>query len=186
LDRPSDFDLLNWEAATEWGANNDSGTIWHRVKGGPIEGIAGRAQWIWTAANCEDEGAPGGNDSVFIRATIETVLAAEPATIDIDPDTLNLKSRGNSITCYIELPESYVVGDIVIESVILEETISAEASRTEIGDYDQDSITDLMVKFDRQGLIEYLDGTTGQVQLTVRGEVGGIPFEGSDTITVIE
>jgi hypothetical protein len=29
-----------------------------------------------------------------------------------------------------------------------------------------------MVKFDRQVLIEYLDGTTGEVTLTVGGELG--------------
>ena len=44
----------------------------------------------------------------------------------------------------------------------------------------------MMVKFDREALIDYLDGTTGEVTLTVSGEVAGTPFEGSDTITVIK
>jgi len=41
------------------------------------------------------------------------------AIIDINPDTLNLKSKGNWITAYIELPEDYTVADIGIDSIIL-------------------------------------------------------------------
>lgn len=109
-----------------------------------------------------------------------------PATIDINPQTLNLKSKGRWITAYIELPDGYDVADIDVGTVTLADTISAEDHPTEVGDYDEDGITDLMVKFDRQALVEYLDGTTGEVTPTVSGELsGGTPFEGSDTITVI-
>ena len=107
------------------------------------------------------------------------------AIIDIDPDTLNLKSSGEWITAYIELPEGYDVADIDVSTVLLEDTISAEANPTKIGDYDDDDVADLMVKFDRQEVIAIVDAGD-QVEITVTGEVVGAPFEGSDTIRVIE
>jgi hypothetical protein len=41
------------------------------------------------------------------------------ASIDIKPDTLNLKSKGNWITAYIELPEGSNVGDIDCSTIRL-------------------------------------------------------------------
>ena len=38
------------------------------------------------------------------------------ATTDIDPDTLNLKSKAKWVTVYMELPERYDVADIDEES----------------------------------------------------------------------
>ena len=70
--------------------------------------------------------------------------------------------------------------------MLLEDTITAESSPIEIGDNDNDGIPDLMVKFDRQALIDYLDDITGDVTLTVTGElIDETQFSGSDTITVI-
>ena len=105
------------------------------------------------------------------------------ASMDIDPNTLNLKSKGKWITAYIELPEGYSVGDIDISTVKLNDEIPAELHPTEVGDYDTDGITDLMVKFDRAEVMALL--SVGEATLTITGEVNGIPFEGSDTITVI-
>lgn len=105
------------------------------------------------------------------------------ATIDIDPDTLNLKSKGKWITAYIELPEGYTVGDIDISTVKLNGEISAELHPTELSDYDEDGIPDLMVKFDRQALIQLLSAE--ESTLTITGEVNGTPFKGSDTTRVI-
>lgn len=108
------------------------------------------------------------------------------AAIDIDPYTLNLKSQVKWITCYIELPQGYDVGDIDISSILLKEQVPAELSPTKIGDYDDDSVLDLMVKFDRfavQGILEVGD----EVEITVTGELtDGTPFEGRDTIRVID
>lgn len=39
-----------WESATEYGANGGA-NIWASVNGGPISGISGDAQWIWSANN---------------------------------------------------------------------------------------------------------------------------------------
>ncbi len=111
------------------------------------------------------------------------------ASIDFDPDTLNLKSKGKWVTAYIELPEGYDVNQIDVSSILLNDMFPAIDKPTEIGDYDDDGITDLMVKFDRQLLIEYLKvqeyGDGDMVELTVTGEAAGTRFEGFDTIRAI-
>jgi parallel beta-helix repeat protein len=98
-------------------------------------------------------------------------------TIDIDPDTLNLKSKGRWITCYIGLPEGYDVNDIDISTIIQEDTIHAEW-----GDVHDDT---LMVKFDRSEVEDML--SPGTYNLKVTGKLtDGTMFEGySDEIRVI-
>lgn len=104
------------------------------------------------------------------------IESGEPE-IDIDPNTLNLKSKGRWITCYITLPGSYDVSDIDMSSVLLEDVLPAEW-----GDIQGDT---LMVKFDRSAVEDML--VPGTYNLKVSGLVGGSDFEGySDEIRVIE
>jgi len=116
------------------------------------------------------------------------------AIVDIDPDVLNLTSQGNYITCYIQLPPGYSVGNVDVESVHL---VSAGGNAVEpplprvgpwgIGAYDEDVIEFLMVKFDRQELIGILESMSagGDVSLRVEGELyDGTPFAGSDLIRI--
>ncbi|MDD5687701.1 MAG: T9SS type A sorting domain-containing protein [Elusimicrobia bacterium] len=115
--------------------------------------------------------------------TLETIIAA---TIDINPNTLNLKSKGNWITAYIELPIRYNVQNINISSLLLNDKISAEQKSTSTGDHDSDGIPDLMVKFSREEAQKIL--CTGEdVTLTLTGSlVDGKKLIASDTIRVIE
>jgi len=98
--------------------------------------------------------------------------------IDIDPNTLNLKSKGRWITCYITLNDPYDVNDIDISTILLEDTIPAEW-----GDVQG---TTLMVKFDRSEVEDMLSPNTYNLKVT--GElIDGTSFEGySDEIRVIE
>jgi hypothetical protein len=115
-----------------------------------------------------------------------------PAIVDIDPNTLNLKSQGdkNAFTAYIELPTGYDVGQISVSTVKLVingVTISAQTTPTSVGDYDRDKVPDRMVKFARQGVITALGGQTGDISMTVTGQLNdGRVFTGSDTIKVIK
>ena len=106
------------------------------------------------------------------------------ATIDFDPDVLNLRSTDKYVTAYIELPPGFDVRQIDISSIRLNGTVPALAKPTQVGDYDKDGIPDLMVKFSRAAVKSLL--TPGdQVEITITGEVVGIGFEGTDTIRVI-
>ncbi|MHA1834995.1 MAG: hypothetical protein ACTSV7_13540 [Candidatus Baldrarchaeia archaeon] len=125
-----------------------------------------------------------------------TTIIPIPATIDVDPDTLNLQSKGNWITAYIELPECYNVIDINVSSIKINNTVVVEPRPFSIGDYDNDSIPDLMVKFDRNELTGFIlsnvdiaelyEKRSICVTLTITGYLNdGTPFQGSSTIRVI-
>ncbi|MBA7493596.1 hypothetical protein ES702_04155 [subsurface metagenome] len=125
----------------------------------------------------------GDYDFWLIKLAPEKILA----TVDIDPDTLNLKSNGQWITAYVTLPEDYSVEDIDVTTVKLmhNDDVVEAADWGEV----QDGV--LMVKFDRATLRDYLgvvDVDDGDkfcdITLTVTGDVAGILFEGCDTITV--
>jgi len=115
------------------------------------------------------------------------------ATIDVVPNSLNLKSNGKWITCHIELPEGYDLNDIDLSTVMLNGTVSVDPeSPSAIGDYDDNGIPDLMVKFNRVDVSDFIIDVLGapdkftSVTLTVTGELNdGTVFEGSDTIKAI-
>ena len=104
--------------------------------------------------------------------------APTQAVMDIDPDTLNLKSMGRWITAYITFNEPYNVNEIEISSILLEDTIPAEW-----GNVQNDT---LMVKFDRSEVEDML--SPGIHTLRVNGQLtDGTAFEGySHEIRVIE
>ena len=109
------------------------------------------------------------------------------AVIDINPNVFNLKSKGNYITCYIELDieSEYDVYDIdQTLDIFLDSIVPAEASPREIADSDGNGILDLMVKFDRQAIYEDIV-LPDEVELFVTGSlIDGLKFEGSDIILV--
>jgi hypothetical protein len=132
-------------------------------------------------------GRDGPDSEIFVlrRNPIEAV-------IDIDPDSLNLRSKGNWITCFVELPGGHDVADIDVSTMMLNGTVPAELSPTAIGDYNSDDTPDLMVKFDRATVVEYIldnvpvEGRFMTVTLTITGKLyDGTPFQGSDTIRII-
>ncbi len=115
-----------------------------------------------------------------------------PATVDIDPNTLNLKSKDEFVTAYVELPEGYDVADIVLETVYLDGIPAVtdpvygfvKNQKSYLFDRDGDGTTETrMVKFDRQAVIALL--SVGEATLTITGEVNSTRFEGSDTIKVV-
>jgi hypothetical protein len=113
------------------------------------------------------------------------------ATVDIQPQTLNLRSRGKWITAYIELPEGYNVSDIDAATIMLNNTIPIDfEAPVEIGDYDNDTIPDLMVKFDRAMVCNFILSKGikyGNVIMVVSSKLywlDEVLFEGYDTIRV--
>jgi len=120
------------------------------------------------------------------------------ATIDVDPDTLNLFNNGQWNTAYVlELETSYSVRDVSVSSIRLNGTIQVSPSApVTIGDHDNDGISDLMVKFDRATVESYILGHIDMakliqkrfmtVTLTMIGELNdGMEFQGSTAITIV-
>ncbi len=126
------------------------------------------------------------NDGDDVNYDEITFFSLIQATVDILPNTLNLKSGGEWIYAYVELPEDCDVSDLDLSTVTLEGSIVATSRPTAIGDYGDDGINNFLAKFDRQALFDLLDGMSGDVELTLRGELGdGRLIEGSDTVTLI-
>jgi hypothetical protein len=131
---------------------------------------------------------------VKYASTKELPTGGIAANIDIDPDTLNLKSKGKFITAYIEL-EGADVRDIDASSILLNGAISpildekygfVTSEDSYIVDHDNDGIMERMVKFDR-GEVQRLLTPADEVVLAVSGFLfDGAEFGGSDTIRVID
>jgi hypothetical protein len=125
--------------------------------------------------------------------TKELPIGGIETTIDIDPDTLNLKSKGKFITAYIEL-EGGDVRDVDASSILLNGAISpildekygfVTSEDSYIADHDNDGIMERMVKFDR-GEVQKLLAPADEIVLTITGSLlDGIEFEGTDTVRVI-
>lgn len=115
-----------------------------------------------------------------------------PSTIDIVPDTLNLSSSGKWITCYIELPTGYDVANVdpgavkisQVNGIPLSSPILSSAEPSTIGDYDNDGVPDLMVKFNRQA-VQNLFIPAETAKLTVSGLGAEFIFEGSDDVKAV-
>jgi hypothetical protein len=137
----------------------------------------------------------GGVSSDTLVVTVNPI----PATIDCDPNTLNLKSNGRWITCYIELPGGYNVAQIDATSILLNGVILPELDPkygfvtdpdSYLMDHDGDGILERMVKFDRAQVQALFPLPTNNAILIITGKVfhnqGLADFEGQDTIRVID
>jgi hypothetical protein len=100
------------------------------------------------------------------------------AAIDIDLDTLDLRSERRWVTCYIWLPEGYNVADIDPYTIFLQDQI--EASWMWFDEEQQVA----MAKFGHSELQHILE--PGQMQLAVSGILTDrTRFKGTDTITIV-
>ena len=119
----------------------------------------------------------------LVFCAVETVMA-DPcdvntieATVEISPRTLNLKSRGNWVTCRVWLEEGYSAEDIDPETIVLEDTIEP--------DWKWVKDNELKLKFLRSQIQDIVEPGDA-VELVLSGELtDGTPFEGIGTIRVI-
>ncbi|AKB20015.1 PKD domain-containing protein [Methanosarcina sp. WWM596] len=142
------------------------------------------------------------DDGVIGQDQLTVTVLPIVATVDFDPDTLNLGSGGNWVTAYIELPDGYDVAGIDASSVLLNDAVSAVTDQKYgfvkdkseyLKDRDGDGIPERMLKFDRK-TVEGILKAGDQVKVTFAGKVeyeneidsGKASFEGSDVIKVIE
>ncbi|MFC1979726.1 hypothetical protein ACFLVS_02500 [Chloroflexota bacterium] len=131
----------------------------------------------------EIESKPGNFEQ---QRVIRPVLNAR---IDIEPDTLNLSLAGaeKPITAYIELTAEISLKDIDISTIFLFGNITTLDRSIDIMDHDQNGIYELVVKFDRQVVVNYLISikqVEREVTFVVTGIANGQSFKGVDTVIV--
>ena len=138
--------------------------------------LLGSDYWGWCNGNCSR------TYSVFDYIKVEAVFLKIQADVKITPRLLNLNSRGKWINTFIELPENYDVNEVDVNTVKLNDQIPADPNRYIIGDFDEDGIGELLVRFDRAAVVEFLQ-TAGLSEMIITGELkDGTLFEGRDVI----
>jgi hypothetical protein len=132
--------------------------------------------------------------NVKANHTIEVRFASDfvRADVVIHPDTLNLKSEGDedTITAYINLPRRYHEANINVATVKLDvmgTTVPALMTHTSKDDDYDHKAPGRMVKFSLKAVISALGRQTGNIVMTVSGQLkDGTIFSGSDTVKVID
>jgi hypothetical protein len=150
----------------------------------------------WDVIHYDEESVRTESEPVTIDINLEEPsILGVPASIDIDPNTLNMKSNEQWITCYVELPQGYDVNNINLNTVLLNKAVYAEnnpkygfVKNPEITDRDKDGLPELMVKFDKAALqakIQSGDSVTVPLTGNVIKDGIPIPFQGTDIVDVI-
>ncbi|MBN1972298.1 MAG: hypothetical protein JW787_01565, partial [Sedimentisphaerales bacterium] len=140
-----------------------------------------------TAPEIETDGNDSVEEDVYSDSDVtsdEYFLQAVTAFIDFEPDVINIWSSDMTVAVYIELPAGFDAGDIDVTSIKLNDEIPALSKPTSIEDSDRNGIPDLMVKFERNQVIDSLG--LGECHIKVSGQLcDGTPFSGRDVIRVI-
>ena len=118
--------------------------------------------------------------AIYVPAPPQVVAA----TVDVDPDALNLLSHSRWITAYIELSAGFNVANINATTILLNGTIPSVLdpkygyvtnSSECLVDNDDDGILELMVKFNRTELTSYIYQVLGikhgNIMLTISGNL---------------
>ncbi len=117
------------------------------------------------------------NSDLKYATKAELAPATPSITLDIDPDTLNLKSKGKWITAYLTT-EDASADDIDALSLLLNDVIRPEW-------WDIQNNTTLMIKFDR-AVVQAIVPVSDSVDIKVTGQwKDGESFEVHDMIRVI-
>ncbi len=105
------------------------------------------------------------------------------ATVDVEPETLNLKSMGNWVTIKVQdFPDDPDIKvSQVIDGTVSLENIGAELTPSNNGNSDGQ----YMCKADRAALEDLIGGPDEEVELAVSGEVEDTSFMGTCTIRAI-
>jgi PKD repeat protein len=147
-------------------------------------------------------------DDKGATATVQAEIRVNPIDVSVffTPRKLNKKSKGKWITATIRVPQVPAGLDarmIEADSLFLvppngKAPIPAVVSKKHrnfskyFNKYSKKSkrkyrkASKLKVKFNRQDLIEALDGATGEITLTVMGDISSMEFSGTGTIVAFE
>ncbi|MFB2768290.1 choice-of-anchor X domain-containing protein [Pelatocladus sp. BLCC-F211] len=173
-------------------AYNDDGTYTFNAA---VENVNGRTfageELFSNSAPSNEKPVPKFNREASTTAVVTDVPDFVVATTEFGPETINLKSQGRFVTAYIELPPPFAPANINVSSVKITaidgvsiSPIKAESSPTEVGDFDNDGVPDLMVKFNRSALQAVL--SPGMRKITVEGSIDNRLFVGERSVGVIQ
>jgi hypothetical protein len=133
-------------------------------------------------------------DDKGATASVQAEVQVDPIEVDVtfSPRWLNSKSKGKWITATIRVPDGYDAGMIDTGSLYLalkgKTAIKAQSvdrhRYSKKFDKKYRKTRKLKVKFDRQALIAALGDASGEIALTVSGEVSTMEFLGTGTIKV--
>ena len=120
---------------------------------------------------------------------------AESFSVEFNPQTLSLLSKGKYVTCYLRSSPICSLENIDVNSISItqikrgEEAFPTSIAKApvpaEVGDFDGDGVPELMVKFSRRSLQAAIK-TPGEVGIMVEGSCNGISFATTDTIRAIK
>lgn len=119
------------------------------------------------------------------------------ATVDLKPESLGKKSKGQSVTVFIELPSGHDVAKIDVSSLrlCLGESLCGGSGvpadgKPKVGDADDDGVPDLKVTFDRADVIALVADVPAPATVTfaVTGVVAqpDRTFVGTDTVRLVD
>ena len=174
VSRPSSSSPWNYENVTAWIATHPYSKN-NEILVYCVSGTRAHATSNYLDTN--------GFTMVFDMGGYSSWSALVPADIDVKPETLNLGSNGRWITCYIELPTPNSVASIDVGTLKLNNVVSAESRPTGIGDYDDDGVPDLMIKFDRSAVQDLL--VDEEIRLVVTFGIPGKLCVGWDIVKII-
>ncbi|MBI2058439.1 MAG: DUF4382 domain-containing protein [Nitrospirae bacterium] len=142
----------------------------------------------------------GGVTSGSVQVTVLNVPPPPSqlvVALDIDPNTLNIRSQGNPVTAVLEVTQGGDSSQIVVATLTLNAVNSQAIAAlspfnkpVELADANGNGVQDLKVQFSRQALISALKGLgfgEGDATIQIQGQLTtGSTFSVTDTIKVIE
>jgi hypothetical protein len=129
----------------------------------------------------------GSGFAIFVNGSSEN-YDIEDVEVFFNPNPMNYRSQGKYVAVHIEVPAEYDIEDIDVSSIRLDGVLKPEAPKgksLKIGDHDDDDISDIMLKFDRQAIIDHY-GVCKDKEVTFTGTIGKLTFEGSTKITIFD
>ena len=129
----------------------------------------------------------GSGLAIFADASEEDI-DIEDAEVSISPNPMNFISEGKFVTVHIEVPATYDIKDIKVKSIMMDGSLQPEEPKgktLKIGDHDNDDIPDIMLKFDRQAIIDHY-GVCENKEVSFTGSIDDLTFEGKTKITIFD
>jgi cysteine-rich repeat protein len=148
-----------------------------------------------------DKEGDGIIDNTFIstgRLTQEEFILNSETKLECEPDSLHVYGRNDWITCYVELLDGYypwlIDGSLATLNGVSAYTgkqdwAQSHATDANTFDYDEDGVTERMLKFDVGAVVDTLESGEDRV-LELKGEIKNYAtgsttsFSAKDTITI--